>query len=155
VNFFRRAVLRVTGDGKSRRSLWPLVSVLLFCTIFFGYLSAVERDSVRRQQTSLGTISQCEERGRGHENYCHYTFSVGDEQYESVGRGSRGLGFGQIVTVYYDGRDPHVNALQEFSEQRRENQRKAYVLLIALVAVLAFVLWDRAPYQTTSDKQTP
>jgi hypothetical protein len=79
---------------------------LLFCIIFVGYRAAVENDSARRQQTSFGTIVQCEQRGRGNENYCQYTFSVGDEQYAGVSTAEQGLRFGQTAMVYYDSQDP-------------------------------------------------
>jgi Protein of unknown function (DUF3592) len=145
VNFFNRVsgpYLR--NDGTSRRPLWPLVSFLLFCTIFFGYRAAVENDSARRQQTSFGTIVQCQQRGRGNENYCHYTFPVGDEKYEGVSKAEQGLEFGQTAMVYYDGQDPQVSALEDFSEQRRKSMRFVYFFLLTLAATVTFILWDRA-----------
>jgi hypothetical protein len=146
VNLFDRVSgPRSRNDGKSRRPLWPLVSFLLFGIIFFGYRAAVENDSARRQQTSFGTISQCEESGRGHENYCHYTFPVGDEQYEGVNKADQGVGFGQTAIVYYDSQNPRVSALEDFSEQSRKSMRFVYFLLLTLAATVAFILWDRAP----------
>jgi hypothetical protein len=143
---------RVSGpgsqnDGKSRRPLWPLVSFFLFCIVFFGYRAAVENDSASRQQTSFGTIVQCEQRGRGHENYCHYTFPVGDEQYAGVSEAEQGARFGQTAMVYYDSQDPRVSALEDFSEQSRKSMCSVYFLLLTLVATVAFILWDRAPHR--------
>jgi hypothetical protein len=146
VNFFNRVSGSLSrDDGKSRRSLWPLVSLLLFCIIFFGYRAAVENDSAHRQQTSFGTVIQCEQRGRGNDNYCHYTFPVGDEQYAGVSKAEQGLGFGQTAMVYYDSQDPRVSALEDFSEQSRSNTRFVYLFLLALAATVAFTVWDRAP----------
>jgi hypothetical protein len=125
-------------------SLWPLVSVLLFCIVLFGYRAAVENHSAKRQQTSLGTIGECEERGRGHDNYCHYTFQVGDEQYAGVGIAEPGTEFGQTAIVYYDTQNPEVSALEDFSAQSRKNMRSVYFLLLTLAASVAFILWNRA-----------
>jgi hypothetical protein len=148
VNFFNRASgPRSRNDGKPRRPLWPLVSFLLFCIIFFGFRAAVENDSARRQQTSFGTIVQCEQRGRGNENYCHYTFPVGDEQYAGVSKAEQGVGFGQTAVVYYDSQNPRVSALEDFSEQSRKSMRFVYFLLLTLAAAVAFILWDRAPHR--------
>ena len=150
VNFIRR----ISG-APSQRSLWPFLSVLLFGISFFGYRAAVDNNSASRQKASFGTISQCEERGRGHENYCHYTFPVGDEQYAGVNRAESNAEFGQTVTVYYDGGDPSVSALEDFSEQSHKDVRFVYILLLVLVASVAFVLWDRAPGRNTSEADTP
>jgi hypothetical protein len=148
VNFFNSVSgPRSRNDDKSRRPLWPLVSFLLFCVVFFGYRAAVENDSASRQQTSFGTIVQCEQRGRGNENYCHYTFPVGDEQYAGVSKAEQRAGFGQTATVYYDSQDPRVSALEDFSEQSRKSMRFVYFLLLTLAATVAFILWDRAPYR--------
>jgi hypothetical protein len=118
---------------------------LLFCIVFFGYRASVENDSASRQQTSFGTIAQCEQRGRGNENYCHYTFPVGDEQYAGVSIAEQGVGFGQTAMVYYDSQDPRVSALEDFSEQSRKSMRFVYFLLLTLAATVAFILLDRAP----------
>jgi hypothetical protein len=121
--------------------------MLLFCIALFGYRAAVENDSANRQQTSFGTIVQCERRGRGNENYCHYTFPVGDEQYAGVSKAEQGAGFGQTAIVYYDSQDPRVSALEDFSEQTRKNMRFVYFLLLTLAATVAFILWDREPHR--------
>jgi hypothetical protein len=107
----------------------------------------LENDSASRQQTSFGTILQCEHRGRGNDNYCHYTFPVGDEQYEGVSKAGEGLGFGRIATVYYDSQDPGVNALENFSEQSRANVHFVYFFLVTLAGIVGFILWNRAPYR--------
>jgi hypothetical protein len=119
---------------------------LLFLIVFFGYRAAVESNSASRQQTSFGTILQCEQRGRGYENYCHYTFAAGDEQYEGVSKAEQGVGFGQTAIVYYDSQDPRVSALEDFSEQSRKSMRFVYFLLLTLSATVAFILWDRATH---------
>jgi len=108
----------------------------------------LENDSASRQQTSFGTILQCEQRGRGNDNYCHYTFPVGDEQYAGVSKAGQGLGFGQTAMVYYDSQDPRVNALENFSEQSRTSMRFVYFLLLTLAATVGFILWNRAPYRS-------
>jgi hypothetical protein len=140
-----------SGDG--RKSWWPVICCLLFCIVFFGYRAAVENDSASRQKTSFGTIGQCEERGRGHENYCDYTFSVGDERYTKVSKAEAGLETGQTVTVYYDSQDPQVSALEDFSEQSRHDMRFVVILGSVLVALVAFILWNGSPGRETSDKQ--
>jgi hypothetical protein len=110
MNFSHRAFdARARNDGRSRRPLWQPVSLLLLVIVLFGYRAAVENDSASRQETSFGTIAQCEHRGRGNENFCHYTFPVGDEQYTGVSKAEPGVGFGQKVTVYYNSQNPNVN----------------------------------------------
>lgn len=130
------------------------MSFVMCGIIFFGYLAATHHDSATRQQTSLGTIGQCEFRGRGHDNYCHYTFPIGDQQYAGVNKAEPDAGFGQMVTVYYDSQDPSVNALEDFFEQSRKDLRFVCVLLAVLIFAIAFVLWDRAPDRRTLDKLT-
>ena len=127
--------------------MWPLISLLVFCIFFFGHRAAVEHDSATRQQTCFGTIVQCEQRGRGHENYCHYTYPLGNEQYVGVSIAEQGAEFGQTTTVYYDSQDPQVSALEDFSEQSRKSMRFVYFALLALAATVAFVLWNRAPHR--------
>lgn len=130
------------------------MSVVLFGIVLFGYSAAVHHDSTIAQRASPGTITQCEIRGRGNENYCHYTFPVGDQQYTGVGKAESDVGFGQTVTVYYDSRDPSVSALEDFSELSRKDLRLVYILLVVLVVTVTFVLWDRAPDRETSDELT-
>jgi hypothetical protein len=146
---------RTISGSPSQKSWWPFLSFVLFGIAFYGSSAAVDHESARRQQTSSGTIAQCEIRGRGHENYCHYTFSVGDEEYTGVNKAEANLGFGQTVTVYYDSQDASVSALEDFSEQSRKDIRFVYILLCVLVATVAFVLWNRAPYRKTSDELVP
>ncbi|MFC5863244.1 hypothetical protein ACFPT7_13145 [Acidicapsa dinghuensis] len=139
-------VQRLSDSSRlGRKSLWPFIAFALFGILFFAYQAAVENDLASRQKTSFGIIGQCEERGRGHDNYCDYTFSVGDAQYTAVSKAERGVGFGQTVAVYYDSQNPRFSALEDFSEQSRHNLRFVYILGLVLVAVVAFVLWDRAP----------
>jgi hypothetical protein len=145
---------RTISGSPSQKSWWPFLSFVLFGIIFFGYKAAVHHDSATVQQTSPGTISQCEIRGRGHEKYCHYTFAVGDQQYMGVNKAEPDAGFGQTVTVYYDSRYPSDSALEDFSEQSRKDLRFVYILLLALVGTVAFVLWDRASVRKTSHEPT-
>jgi hypothetical protein len=146
---------RLSGSSRSGgRSFWPFIFFSLFCIVFFGYRATIEKGLASRQKTSFGTISQCEERGRGNENYCDYTFSVANEQYTGGSKAERGIDFGQTVTVYYDGQNPQVSALEDFSEQSRHDLRFAYILGSVLVAVVALVLWAKAPSGEASDKKT-
>jgi UDP-N-acetylmuramyl pentapeptide phosphotransferase/UDP-N-acetylglucosamine-1-phosphate transferase len=55
------------------------------------------------------------------------------------------------VVVYYDRLNPGVNALEDFSEQSRKNMRFVYILLIALAAVVAFLVWNRTPYRNSNE----
>jgi hypothetical protein len=143
---------RTISGSPSQKSWWPFLSFVLFGILFFGDRAAVHHDSATVQQTSPGTITQCEIRGRGHENYCHYTFPVGDQQFMGVNKAEPYAGFGQTVTVYYDSRNPSVSALEDFSEQSRKDFRFVCILLAVLVATVAFVLWNRAPDRKTSDE---
>lgn len=146
--------LRTTSGSPYQRSWWPFLSFLLFGVVFFGYRAIGHRDSATAQQTSFGMIIQCEIRGRGHDNYCHYTFPVGDHQYMGVSRAKFDYEFGQTVTVYYDSRDPSVSDLEDFSEQSRNDLRFVYILLGVLVFTVAFVLWSRAPVTKKTDGLT-
>jgi hypothetical protein len=144
---------------ENKRKFYGLLGIalfLFFAALFLAFRAAGEKDTANRQQTSFGIIAQCERRGRaGVDNYCHYTFPVGDEEYIGVSQAASGLEFGQTVVVYYDRQDPGVSALEDFSEQSRKNMRFTYILLLALAATVAFILWDRTPYRETSDEQTP
>jgi hypothetical protein len=145
---------RLSGSSRNGgRSWWPFIFFSLSCIVFCGYRAVIESGTAARQETSFGTIGQCEERGRGHENYCGYTFSVDDERYKAVNKADRGVEFGQRVTVYYDRQDPRVSALEDFSEQSRRDLRLAYIFGVVLVVVVPFVLWGRAPSGKAPDDQ--
>jgi hypothetical protein len=120
VNFFNSVSgPRSRNDGKSRRPLWPLVPFLLLPIVFFGRRAVVEKDSASRQRTSFGTLLECNQRGRGNENYCHYMFYVGEE--------------------------PRVSALEDFSERSRTSMRFLYFFVVTLAVTSALILWDRSP----------
>jgi hypothetical protein len=127
---------------------------MLWGIVFFGYRAVVANDISIRQQTSFGTICQCEHRGRGNENWCHYSFVVGDDWYRGVSKAANEVTSGQIVDVYYDMRDPKMNALEDFSKQSRENKHYVYTFLLVLAAVIAFKVWDRPPIQGNPNQQT-
>ena len=155
MNFLQRAFAPRFGNfGKSWHPLWKLVPFLVFAVFFFGFRAVSQNDAAGNQRTSFGMIIQCEHRGRGNENYCHYTFPVGDEQYAGVSQAAPDLELGQTVVVYYDNQDPGVNALENFAEQSRKSRRFVYVFLLVLVAVVAFTVWDRAPKRETSGDRT-
>lgn len=143
---------RTFSGSPTQKSWWPFLSFVLFGIALFGYRAAVHHDSTSVQQTSSGTVTECEIRGRGHDNYCHYTFAVDDQQYVSVSRAEPDVVLGQTVTVYYDRRDPSISALEDFSEQTRKDLRFVYSLLFVLVVTVAFVLWDRAPDRKTQER---
>lgn len=147
---------RLSGSSRNGgRSWWPFILWSLFFVVFLSYRAAIERDYASREKTSFGTIGQCEDRGRGNENYCDYTFSAGDEEYTEASKAEAGVGFGQTVTVYYDGRDPRVSSLEDFSERSRYDLRFACILGFVLPAVIAIVLWGRAPAGEASDSHAP
>jgi hypothetical protein len=133
---------------KSNSLLWSAVPFLLVAC-FSGFRATSEKDTATRQQTSFGIIGQCEHRGRGNENYCHYSFLLGDDGYIGVSQAGSGVQLGQTVVVYYDRLNPSVNSLEDFSEQSRKNMRFAYILLLALAAVVAFLIWNRTPYRNS------
>ena len=146
MNLVRRVFAAISGDNsKSRRSLWCPIPVMIFGIILFGYKAVNQSDTASRQRTSFGTASQCEVRGRGHENYCHYTFPIGDEIYTGLSQAASDTNYGQSIVVYYDYTDPRVNALKGFAEESRANRRFVYWISLALVAYIAFIAWDRTP----------
>jgi hypothetical protein len=145
-------LLSASSDAaKRRRPLWPFYCFLLFGIVFYAHRALVENTSASRQETSFATIAQCEVRGRGNTNYCHYTFSVGDGQYTGVSEAESDAAFGQIVVVYYDTQDPNTSALRDFSDRSREDKHFVYIFLLVLVATLAFVVWDRSPTKETTE----
>jgi hypothetical protein len=156
MNFFHRAFASRSKNGdKSWHPLWKPVPLLVFLVLFFGFRAVNQKDVASNQRTSFGIIGQCEQSLRGHQNYCHYTFPVGDEQYTGVNQADSELGFGQTVVVYYDYQNPGVNALEDFTEQCRKSRRFVYIFLLVLAAVVTFIFWDGAATRETSDKPTP
>ena len=151
VNIFHR----LPGSSSTRRKWWPAIFVPLVWTLLFSYRAETESDSATRQQTSLASVGQCQHRGRGHENYCDYTFSVGDQQYTAVSKAPEGPEIGQTVTVYYDSDDPQISALQDFSAQSRRDLHFVYIFLTVFAVAVAFALWNRAPYSEPAENQAP
>ena len=147
MGYFRR----ISGSP-SQKLWWPFLSFVLFGIVFFGYRALGHHDSATVQRTSVGTIIQCEIRGRGHDNYCHYTFSVDDQQYRGVNIAEPDAGFGQNVTVYYDRRDPRVSSLEDFSERTRKDLRLVYILGVVFVLTVTFLLSTRAPDRKKVDE---
>jgi hypothetical protein len=125
------------------------------CIVYFGHLAIVENDTAKRQQTSFGTADQCERRGRGNENWCHYTFAVGDDWYRGVSETYPEVTFGQTVEVYYDRQNPQMNALEDFSDKSRKDERFVYMLLLVLAAAGTFTVWNEGSEGTSPNKPTP
>ena len=123
----------------------PFCLFLVSVTAYTGYRAVAEKDLASRQHTSFGIIGSCEGRGRAHQNYCSYTFPVGEEQYRGVNKASPGVGFGWTVVVYYDSGDPGISALEDYSEQSRKDARFFYILLLVLALTGAFVIWNSEP----------
>jgi hypothetical protein len=147
VNFFQRVFApRSPLEEGRKRSPWRAVPVLLFPLVLFGVRAVNRSGAASRQETSLGVVGLCEQRGRGNETYCHYSFAVGNEKYTGVSRAALGLMFGQAATVYYDREHPSINSLEDFSEEARRDKDIVLFLVLLLAGMVAFVLWDRTPY---------
>jgi hypothetical protein len=155
VNFSRGSfVQRGNYASKPLSRLWGLILFMLFFVVFYGHRVIVENDVASREQTSSGRTDQCERRGKGNENWCHYSFPVGDDWYRGVSVTAPEVTFDQTVDVYYDSRNPRVNALVDFSKQSRKDMRFLYFFLVALVAIAAFTIWDRAPSPIAPNERT-
>jgi hypothetical protein len=141
--------------GMPRSRLWGFVIFTIACIVFYGHSAIVENDTATRQQTSFGTTDQCERRGRGYENWCHYSFAVGDDWYRGVSQTYPEVTFGQTVEVYYDSQDPRMNTLEDFSGQSRKDERLVYILLLVLAAAGTFILWNEEPGGASPDERTP
>ena len=146
---------RVKDASKPRFRLWGFVLFTIACTVFYCHLAIVENDTAKRQQTSFATTHQCERRGRGNENWCHYSFAVGDEWYKGVSQAYPEVTFGQTVVVYYDSQDPRVNGLEDFSVKSRREERFVYILLLVLAVAGTILLRDEAPGGGSSDERVP
>jgi hypothetical protein len=137
--------------------VWRAVPALFFFlpfAFFFAFRAAGERDAASRQQTSFGLATECKHSVRG-ANYCHYTFSAGDERYRGVSQAASDVVFGQTVTVYYDSQHPTMNALEDFSEKSRTDENWLYIFWLVIVAFVAFILYSKAPFHENLTRRTP
>jgi hypothetical protein len=156
VNFAHGAFAqRVKDAGKPRSRLWGFVVFTIACILFYGHRAIVENDTAKRQQTSFGTTDQCERRGKGYENWCHYSFAVGDLWYRGVSQTYPEVTFGQTVEVHYDSQNPRMNALEDFSGKSRKDERFVYILLLVLAATGTIMIWNEEPGGGSSDERVP
>jgi len=156
VNFANGALAqRAKNVGKPGSRLWGFVLVAIGCIVFYGHLAIVENDTAKRQQTTFGTTNDCESRGRGNENWCHYTFAVGDDWYKGVSETYPEVTFGQTVQVYYDSQNPGMNALEDYSGRSRKDEHFVYIFLLVLAAAGTVILWNEGPKGTSPDQPTP
>ena len=124
-----------------RSRLWGFLLFCIGCIVISGRLAIVENDAAQRQQTSFGTTDQCERRGRGSENWCHYSFAVGDDWYRGASETYPEVTFRQTVVVYYDTKNPRMNSLVDFSVKSRKDARLVYIFLLVLAATGTY--WNR------------
>src|ERR1700761_4466918 len=96
------AMIRRALETRNGRSWVPAWVFLIAVAAFFAHRAAVENDSAGRQRTSFGVISGCQEHGRGHIEYCSYSFAVGDEHYSGRSKAEEQFYFGSRVTVYFE-----------------------------------------------------
>ena len=135
---------RSTEDRKPWSSLWPLL-LLLWWPVYFGVQAANEKAVASRQQTSVGLTGECARHGKGNDNYCHYSFGVGDDTYTGVSEAASNTRWGQSVVIYYDSQNPTSNALKSFSDQRRESEFRLFISGLALATIFTFALWYGPP----------
>jgi hypothetical protein len=126
-----------------------LVSVALF-----GYKAAVLSGAAKRQQTTSGYTGDCGRRGRKSGYYCEYSFIVADHLYRADGEVAPDVRMGDTVEVYYDGHNPRTNSLEEFAEKSRTYKYLAYLSSMAIIVLLAFLLWVGLPNRKTSNQRT-
>lgn len=138
MEIFRRS------SARKWHPLWKPVPFFVFCVLFFGYRAVTESRVAAREQTSFGIVGECEQRGRGNDTYCHYTFPAAGEQYLGVSRAALGTRIGATVVVFYDSLDPGVSALADYSEQSRTDRRWVYVFLVLLAGTVSFITWRGA-----------
>jgi hypothetical protein len=143
---------RSKNDWKSWHSLWNAIP-LLVCVFVFASRATTENDAASRQETSFGTIADCERSGRGGYS-CHYVISVDGEQYASHSQEDSYHLLGQTVVVYYDSQNPRMTALEDFSGKAKKDWNFVYVFLLMIAALVGFVLYSKATDRKDSKQQT-
>lgn len=96
------------------------------------------------QQTSFGTITDCN--GSGRRYSCDYTFTAQGGQYIGSSAAPLGTLFGSTVEVYYDTRNPVRNSLEDFRTKSREDRRFVYVFLLVAAGFSLYGVvtrWDK------------
>ena len=97
-------------------------------------------------------MTECKRTVHG-ENQCHYSFLAGDGHYTGSSSVSSDTGFGQIVVVYYDSKDPTWNALEDLSAKGREDEDWACIFLLLIATFSAFLFYAKT--LSPSRKGTP
>jgi hypothetical protein len=137
---------------KSSRSLWRAVP-LLGVALFFAFQASIDHDAASKQHTSFGTITDCQQSGRGG-NSCHYVYQVDGEVYTGRDGADASLQFGNTVTVYYNSQNPTMSSLKDFSGRSREEWIFVCFGLLAIVAVVAFGSSSKATSREDSKQPT-
>lgn len=105
-----------------------------------------EASAALRQQTTRGKVTSYQ---RYDHNQCSYTFLVLGKQYS--GRDSApkvDIAIGERVLVYYDGKNPAFNSLEDFSRRTGRDQGFA-VMCLCLIGIFAVtVLLAKAHHRT-------
>jgi hypothetical protein len=136
-------------EPRNNRSWGTVWVFLIVAAAFFVFRAEVEKRHADRQETSFGVIGHCEKRGRSQDDYCSYSFPVGEEQFWGMSKAVQAFSFDRKILVYFDSQDPRVNALEDFPTRSRRNMRIACLLFLVFVVTFAFVVWDRTPYKRT------
>ena len=121
-------------------------------SLLSGSRAATENDVASRQQKSLGTVIDCRSVKGGY--HCSYTFPVDGDQYKGDCHSHSNWLGGNTVVVYYDPQDLRTTALEDFSAQSRKDRQMVYVLLLMMVAAVAYIFYARAIYRDDSKART-
>lgn len=114
----------------------------VFGVLIVGSEAVREVKAANRQQTSQGTITACD---RSDHNQCSYDFEVLDKHY--TGRRSAAttdVTVGSRVLVFYDQRDPSMNALEDFVAMGRRDRGFCYILLCVIGVFPAIIMYSKA-----------
>jgi hypothetical protein len=95
-----------------------------------------------RQQTSQGIISSYE---MSNHNRCRYSFTVNGKIYNGVSSApTLDTEAGRRVVVYFDPKNPEVNALEDLSAKSRRDGGFLWMLVAAIGAIVGFVVLPKA-----------